>query len=734
MKNLLVVKIWWVLAIILTLSTTPSVIWANSLVIDPLKFTLKTNTSVITVNEEFEIEITVNYLNIPLNTVFVFEGSNSFRLKLIMPDGFTQTGGTFRDYVEGELSPNSPSLHYTLKGKFTTESGNGIFQLLRSNRKANDQSTFVQVGILKFQMQSQEFPNNASSSRIAVSPTPSNIPYLTIAELRAGVADTARTVFVTDDEKFGLFRYNQSSNLPDDGALTLLAPGRPYERVYEGAVNARWFNIVGDGVTDNTSAIQALLNRTDLPTIYFPKPSISYRLSTISLRSNKTLIFEDGSVVEGLGNLSESQKMIFMYQVQNVTIKGHNVIFRDLKENYTSGQFRHIFSMEGVTNVLIDGISANNSGGDGFYIGTGMQKRYSENVKLINIVADNNRRQGISIISGKNIEINNATLSNTSGTSPSAGLDIEPNKSDEILEGIRIRNVITRNNAGAGITCNLNSIANTDRNVDIVISNHLDEGSYYGFCVTNANGNLSGSIIVNNPVWKNSIRNGFIATNYSSSSSSVELHSPTIINANTIGNTSVHLGAAFLVYRATGATGTSNIGNIHIFNPKIQDTRDTKLIQSAFVFQDLTQVGIVKNCSIIDPISITGLEDGRYACLYGDLAVSDLYGKIQKDLGTGHFLFQHNGYANVVHNATATTLRIVNLSKVITNFPEVRIEVRAPQMIRIVPLTSENIVPISPENGKYIMSNTVGSTITLKKNSDNSWFVKQMTGTWTTAP
>uniref|UniRef100_UPI003F7214F1 hypothetical protein n=1 Tax=Dyadobacter sp. TaxID=1914288 RepID=UPI003F7214F1 len=110
--------------------------------IDPIKFSLGTQATHVGLNEEFQIEIKASYMYLPSTTVFVFEGSNAFRLKLILPDGFEQTGGTFSDFIGAELSSTKPYVSYTVKGKFTRNSGDGVFQLLRSHRKADNQSNY----------------------------------------------------------------------------------------------------------------------------------------------------------------------------------------------------------------------------------------------------------------------------------------------------------------------------------------------------------------------------------------------------------------------------------------------------------------------------------------------------------------------------------------------------------------------------------------------------------------
>jgi hypothetical protein len=60
--------------------------------IDPIRFSISTTATQVSINEEFEIEIKADLLNIPANTLYIFEGARAFRLKMILPAGFQQTG------------------------------------------------------------------------------------------------------------------------------------------------------------------------------------------------------------------------------------------------------------------------------------------------------------------------------------------------------------------------------------------------------------------------------------------------------------------------------------------------------------------------------------------------------------------------------------------------------------------------------------------------------------------
>jgi hypothetical protein len=705
--------------------------------IDPIKFSMSTTATQVGLNEEFQINIKASYQYIPANTAFVFEGSNAFRLKLILPDGFEQTGGTFNDFIGTELSSTKPFVEYTLKGKFTRNSGNGIFQLLRSHSKADNQSTYIEVSKLSFNSDEGEtIATGTENAKIALVQAAASVQYMTIAQLRSGLAEATEAVFITDPGKYGLFRVNSSSTAADDGAMTIVvaSSGSRYERVYDGVVNVTWFGVVADGTNDQSAKIQQMLNNSRYRNVFFPKSTSSYRIKTIRIPSNSTLTFEEGTVVEGMGNLGTSEKIMYMYDVENIIIKGYGVTFKDHRENYTSGQWRHIFSLEGVLNATIEGMSANDSGGDGFYIGAASVRKLSENIKIINVSANNNRRNGISITTGKNIDIVNPILSNTNGEGPQAGLDVETNNAENRLEGIRIDSPRTVGNVGPGLMISPGTLADTDRVIDIVVSNHLDDGSMYGFLVTSVKGVLAGSINIENPTWKNAKLCGFISRNWGYRACAVMVNNPTVINCNTTASTSPTAGAAFYIHREAADAGDTNIGNIHIINPRIMDTRNPQLIRRAFSYRDWNSLNKILNCSIIDPVAVGNSFVNTSMIVNSQLLISDKYNALVHDFGTGNGIMDYTYYKQLYTNQSSTADRNLTLGKVNAGFPEITIEIRAPFYINILPNATDNIMPLASGNGKYIRSNVVGNKITLRKNLDNTWFIKEMIGTWAVQP
>jgi hypothetical protein len=146
--------------------------------------------------------------------------------------------------------------------------------------------------------------------------------------------------------------------------------------------------------------------------------------------------------------------------------------------------------------------------------------------------------------------------------------------------------------------------------------------------------------------------------------------------------------------------------------------------------------GSVKNCSLIDPLVLDGLAPLAYVhfAVLENFALSDKNEKLTFDIAQANRTLTYGFYKRVFHNATSAGIRTVSLNSLPANYPEITFEVRGPQILRLIPAAADNILPVSLTTGKYIQSNSIGSKITLKKTSTNSWHVKEIVGNWTTQP
>jgi hypothetical protein len=91
-------------------------------------------------------------------------------------------------------------------------------------------------------------------------------------------------------------------------------------------------------------------------------------------------------------------------------------------------------------------VEVSNCWGDGIYLdGRGAAGSYSENFVISSVHVWNCRRNGISIIAGRNGDISNAYIHDIDGTNPQGAIDLEPDDPKKPNRNIRIRSGKFRN-------------------------------------------------------------------------------------------------------------------------------------------------------------------------------------------------------------------------------------------------------------------------------------------------
>lgn len=235
---------------------------------------------------------------------------------------------------------------------------------------------------------------------------------------------------------------------------------------------------------DCTANLQAALNGT-ADTIVIPNTGSPWVTGKLYLsRSNVTVRLEPGvELVAKLKGFPKGSDCLLQVQLcGNVNITGYGATFRMLNgidPAYTSGESRHCLSLRGVDKVLVEGLTFTKAGGDGVYISEGWggeDPAYSSNVTIQDCVMDDNRRQGVSVISAQNLVIQRCILSNTgvtSGADPMAGIDFEPNGPKQRIANCVVRDCsIFGNNATTtpnGIHTALFNLDSTSQPVTIAI-------------------------------------------------------------------------------------------------------------------------------------------------------------------------------------------------------------------------------------------------------------------------
>ncbi len=226
--------------------------------------------------------------------------------------------------------------------------------------------------------------------------------------------------------------------------------------------------------------LKALKSEND--TIVFIKSKKKFMLGPMRLVgiSNKTILFEKGAEIEAKkGAFPHKQDMLFkLIDCSDIKFSGNNNLFLMNKSEYIDGEWRHVFKLRGCSNITIENLILSNSGGDGISITNSIKKEYSENIIVNNIKSTNNKRQGISIISGKDIHITNSEFTDTVGTAPGAGVDIEPNNEHNIIQNVCFENCYFARNFYAGIGIALVHQTSKSRPVSIVFKDCIIENNF----------------------------------------------------------------------------------------------------------------------------------------------------------------------------------------------------------------------------------------------------------------
>ena len=242
-------------------------------------------------------------------------------------------------------------------------------------------------------------------------------------------------------------------------------------------VNAAGFGYHRD---DATNALQQAIS-SGAKRVFVPNMGQPWIVKPLFLESNQVIEFEDGVVVlaqEGAFK-GEHDCLFKAVNKENITLHGTNVAFKMnrkkySKRRYKKAEWRHCLSLLGCRKIFIQGLSFLESGGDGIYVGRGVGKNsrtYCEDIQINNVICSKNHRQGLSIISARNLSVKNSIFKNTKGTSPQSGIDFEPNRKDEILENCNILDSVIMGNKSYGILFALGRLTRRSNPISIRIEN-----------------------------------------------------------------------------------------------------------------------------------------------------------------------------------------------------------------------------------------------------------------------
>ena len=227
-------------------------------------------------------------------------------------------------------------------------------------------------------------------------------------------------------------------------------------------VSVRSFGAFGNGINDDTSAIQAAINSlpSDGGTVQIPAGTYLVDAARfIKLRSNMLLQLDPATILTAKANNLAVSRILLLDRVHDVEVAGGTLMGERLIHTGTDGEGGHCIVVKGCERITVRDIKLLNGWGDGLSIGPApVWKKpfiYSKDVVVARVLCDNNRRNGISITNVLGIKVYDSEFNNTNGTKPQCGMDIEPNVDIDGVSGkgdqIWIENCVFRGNAKYGI-------------------------------------------------------------------------------------------------------------------------------------------------------------------------------------------------------------------------------------------------------------------------------------------
>jgi len=460
----------------------------------------------------------------------------------------------------------------------------------------------------------------------------------------------------------------------------------------------------------------------------------------LGVPSGSRWVFHPDMRLRAMPNSSDSYCILNILDASNIVIEGcgARLIGDRRKHTDTGGQVGNGLGcgIRGGANITIRDLIAEECWGDGFYVGSSTKLTHSQDILLDNVRGANNARQGLSVISARNMICRDSHFSGTEGLLPESGVDIEPNYNYEYLEAVRFQNVRTSGNRGAGFLVFLSAMDGTTNPVDVTVEGLNDDGStvgiQLGFAGTRG---IPGCIRFLNPRLANTAASAISALNYQSSAAKIVIDDPLMIDWNRSGGTSNKYHSAISLYAEKDSVGTTALGNIEINRPRYMLNSGT----TPYLFNVSDERAAADPAIAIRHIDPLEAPPEKASFMNAGLTNScitqrDSFGTITHALPDANVSITGTGYFSRYTIPALTSERsysVNNNQPIGWEFEFVVIGVGRGQG-RIAFNSGPVLLPLhNSAGGFYIYSMTDGSRIRIRKTAAKRWEVVEQIGTWT---
>lgn len=233
------------------------------------------------------------------------------------------------------------------------------------------------------------------------------------------------------------------------------------ERVSTGViVDVRVHGAVGDGVHDDTAALQAAIDALPVAGGTVAVPAGRYRIDavrSIRLRSHVHWRMHADAQLVAIPNRLDRSYVLLLRDVDHVEISGGRITGERAGHLGSTGEWGHGIAILGARHVRVHDLQVDGCWGDGICIGTifgrgargGMTA--AEDLVLTRVLCTGNRRQGLSITSARRVSVVDSRFNGNGGTAPGCGVDVEPGTRRMGAQDVLVSGCTMSANQGSGM-------------------------------------------------------------------------------------------------------------------------------------------------------------------------------------------------------------------------------------------------------------------------------------------
>jgi len=201
------------------------------------------------------------------------------------------------------------------------------------------------------------------------------------------------------------------------------------------------YSATGNGATDDTAAIQKAINAVAGTGGQVLVPAGTYMINPLAnakaglhIGSNMTLALAPGAILQAMSTSAYEFAVVCFDHAVNANLTGGTIVGNRNNNTITAVTEGGMgISISGSQNIVVEGVTVKDNWCDGIYI-----PNNSQNVTLSNVVARNNRRNGMSIVYATGVVARGCTFEYSTGMvengilSNGGGVDLEPNAGQDV--------------------------------------------------------------------------------------------------------------------------------------------------------------------------------------------------------------------------------------------------------------------------------------------------------------